>query len=94
MTENNIYCLKLQKKAVAMDKPPFPGDLGQKIFESISQEARLLWMAQQTMLINEHRLNLIDPKSRSFLMSEMKKFLFEGDETKPTGYVAPKDTGA
>jgi len=42
-------------------------------------------------LINEYRLSMIDPKSREFLETEMKKFLFEGGDTKPAGYVPPSE---
>lgn len=85
-----IFCQKLKKESEALDKPPFPNALGQKIFESISKEAWQQWLGRQTMFINENRLNLLDSKAREFLMSEMKKFLFEDQDRKPEGYVPPK----
>lgn len=72
-----IQCIKLGREAEGLEKPPYPGPLGQKIFEQVSKEAWNLWLGQQTMLINEYRLNLMDPKSREFLAQEMQKFLFE-----------------
>ena len=81
-----IFCQKLQKEADGLDKPPYPGDTGQRIFEHISREALGQWLAHQTMLINEYRLSLIDPKAREFLETEMDKFLFSGDAEKPPGY--------
>lgn len=82
-----VQCVKLKKVAEGLNQPPVPGELGQKIYEHISKEAWQLWIVQQTMLINEYRLSMIDPKSRQFLMEEMEKFLFgEGSEA-PPGFV-------
>lgn len=71
-----VHCQKLNKDAPALERPPYPGELGQRIFENISQEAWDQWIGQQTILINEYRLNLADQKSRTFLATEMEKFLF------------------
>lgn len=83
-----VQCAKLHKQAQGLDKPPVPGELGQKIFAHISQEAWQQWLAHQTMLINEYRLSVIDPKSRALLMTEMEKFLFGSGSEKPPGYNA------
>jgi Fe-S cluster biosynthesis and repair protein YggX len=61
--------------------------MGKKIYEHISKEAWQLWLNHQTMLINEYRLSMIDPKSRAFLMQEMDKFLFGPGSDKPAGYI-------
>ena len=82
-----IYCLKLQKEAEGLDRPPLPGAKGDNIFEHISKEAWSLWINHQTMLINEYRLNLIDVKSRTFLLQEMDKFLFGDGSEKPPGFI-------
>lgn len=71
-----IFCHKLQQQAEGLEQPPFPGPLGQKIYENISKSAWSMWLAQQTMLINEYHLSLIDPQARQFLQQEMEKFLF------------------
>ncbi len=76
MTEM-IFCQKLNKESQALPRAPYPGELGQRILENISQEAWNQWLGQQTILINEYRLSLIDPKSREFLEKEMIKFLFK-----------------
>ena len=81
-----IHCLKLQKNAEGLDRPPYPGELGQKIFANISKEAWNLWLNQQTMLINEYRLSMLDPKARAFLKSEMEKFLFGEGSAPPPDY--------
>jgi Fe-S cluster biosynthesis and repair protein YggX len=84
-----IFCQKLQKDAEGLDYPPYPGDLGKKIYLSISKEAWQLWLARQTMFINEYRLNMLDPQARTFLATEMEKFLFENNDQPPAGYVPP-----
>ena len=85
-----VHCKKLNKELPGMARPPYPGELGQKIFENISQEAWMAWLNQQTMLINEYRLSMIDPKAQSFLREEMEKFLFGDGGQMPEGYVPPK----
>jgi len=85
-----IFCAYLQREATGLDRVPYPGELGQRIYASISQEAWQQWLRHQTMLMNEYRLTPIDPKARKFLVEEMEKFLFGGGSSKPDGYVAPE----
>ncbi len=84
-----IQCLKLNKQAEGLDRSPYPGELGEKIYSQISKEAWGLWLAHQTMLINEYRLNMSDPKARAFLTTEMQQFLFGNGSQKPAGYTPP-----
>jgi len=86
-----LFCHKLQKEAEGLDFLPYPGALGQRIFNEISKEAWGLWQQHQTTLINEYRLNMLDAESRKFLAQEMEKFLFGDGSEKPVGYVAPKE---
>ncbi|AKH20888.1 oxidative damage protection protein [Sedimenticola thiotaurini] len=76
-----VECVKLKKMAEGLDRPPYPGELGQRVFDNVSKEAWQLWLQQQTILINENRLSLVDPKSREFLEEQMQKFLFEDGGT-------------
>ena len=76
-----VECAKLKKMAEGLERQPYPGELGQRVFDNISKEAWQLWLQQQTILINENRLSLADPKSREFLEEQMIKFLFEGGGT-------------
>jgi len=85
-----VFCTYLQRDAEGLDRPPYPGELGQRIYASISKEAWGAWVRHQTMLMNEYRLTPIDPKARQFLVEEMEKFLFGGGARKPEGYVAPE----
>ncbi|MBL1277177.1 MAG: oxidative damage protection protein [Ectothiorhodospiraceae bacterium] len=84
-----LNCVKLGKEAEGMDRAPFPGEKGQRILESVSKEGWQQWMQHQTMLINENRLSVIEPKAREFLEAEMEKFLFGGGSDAPEGYVPP-----
>ncbi len=85
-----VKCVKLGKEAEGLDFPPWPGKLGERIFESVSKEAWQLWMNHQTMLMNEYRLNPLDPKARKMITEEMEKFLFGAGSKPPEGFVAPK----
>ena len=84
-----VHCVKLGREAEGLDFPPYPGELGKRIYEQISKEAWQQWLRQQTMLINEYRLVLTDPKARRFLEQEMEKFLFGEGSAPPEGYVPP-----
>ncbi len=85
-----VNCVKLQKEAEGLDRMPYPGELGQKIFDNVSKEGWQEWLKFQTMLINENRLSPIDPKSRSFLEAEMEKFFFGEGSEPPPDFVAPQ----
>lgn len=85
-----VNCVKLGIEAEGLKAPPYPGELGKRIYLEVSQEAWQLWLRHQTMLINEYRLSPIDPKARKMLEEEMEKFLFGEGAMQPTGYVPPK----
>jgi Fe-S cluster biosynthesis and repair protein YggX len=87
---HTVHCVKLQKEAEGLPRAPYPGELGKKIHAHISKEAWGMWLAQQTMLINEYRLNLADRESQAFLATEMEKFLFGQGAATPPGYVSPE----
>lgn len=74
-----VNCVVLGKEAEGLERQTYPGDLGKRIFDNVSKEGWQQWMGQQTILINENRLNPLDPKTREFIEKEMKKFLF-GEE--------------
>ncbi|WP_116964516.1 oxidative damage protection protein [Fastidiosibacter lacustris] len=85
-----IFCTKLQQQGTAMLYAPLPGELGQKILQYISQEAWAKWLDHQTILINEYRLNLLEPEAKKFLITEMEKFLFDGSAEKPAAFSEPE----
>ena len=82
-----VQCVLLKQELPGLERLPYPGPLGQRIYEQVSQQAWQQWLRHQTMLINEYKLSLIEPKARNFLETEMEKFLFAGGESaKPEGY--------
>ncbi len=84
-----VYCEYLKRDAEGLDFQLYPGELGTKIFNSISKEAWAEWQSKQTMLINEKRLNLMDPEARKYLEAQMQAFLFEGKDIDIEGYTPP-----
>ena len=85
-----VNCIKLGNEAEGLQMAPYPGELGQRIFENVSKEAWGMWLQQQTMLINEYRLTPIEPKDRTFLEGEMEKFFFGEGSSVPDEFVAPE----
>lgn len=86
-----VQCVKLKREAEGLDRLPYPGALGQRIFENVSKEAWQGWIKLQTMLVNENRLNLADATARKFLATEMEKHFFGGGAQMPEGYIPPKN---
>ena len=84
-----VQCVYLKREAPGLDRPPYPGELGRRIYENVSREAWQRWVAHQTMLINEYRLTPLDPKARKFLEGEMEKFFFGEGARTPEGYRPP-----
>lgn len=85
-----VNCVLLGREAEGLDYAPYPGELGQRIFASVSREAWQKWLAHQTMLINEYRLTPIEPEARRFLEAEMEKFFFGAGSAAPEEYVPPQ----
>ena len=83
----DVYCVFLKKTAPGLDFQLYPGELGKKIFDSISKEAWALWQSKQIMLINEKKLNMMNLEHRKLLEEQMQQFLFEGKEVQIEGYV-------
>lgn len=84
-----VFCVKLGREAEGLDFPPYPGDLGKRIYENVSKEGWQGWIRLQTMLVNENRLNLADAKARKYLSEQMESYFFGGGADQPTGYVPP-----
>ncbi|MBK1726740.1 oxidative damage protection protein [Halorhodospira neutriphila] len=85
-----VYCVKLQQEAEGLERPPYPGELGQRIYEHVSRQAWEMWLQQQTMLINEYRLTPAEPQARKFLEGEMEAFFFGSGSERPPEYQAPQ----
>lgn len=81
-----IFCTRLQKEAEGLRFQLYPGEVGKRIFDHISQEAWSEWQQKQTMLLNEKKLNMMDEKDRTYLEQEMVKYLFEGQDVIIEGF--------
>lgn len=84
-----VHCIKLDKEAEGLDFPPYPGALGQRIYDQVSKEAWGQWIKHQTMLVNENRLNLADARARKYLAQQMEKHFFGEGADQAQGYVPP-----
>ena len=90
MMARMVKCVLLGTEAEGLERPPYPGALGQRVYDNVSKVAWQRWLAHQTMLINEYRLTTYEPKARKLLEGEMEKFFFGGGSEKPKDYIAPK----
>src|SRR6059058_4260600 len=82
-----VQCVKLGRELPGLDKPPFPGELGQRIYEHVSKQAYDMWPAQSTLIINHYGLNMADPDARKLLREQMEEFFFGSDAKMPEGWV-------
>lgn len=84
-----VQCVKLGREAEGLERQPYPGELGKRVFEHVSKAAWADWLRHQTMLINENRLSPMDPKARRFLEEQMERYFFGEGAEMPAGYVPP-----
>lgn len=85
-----VQCIKLGREAEGLDFPPLPGELGQQLFENVSKEAWDAWVRYQTMLINENRLSLADPRARQYLMQQLKNYFYGQGADAISGFTPPQ----
>lgn len=79
-----VQCIKLGREAPGLDKAPFKGELGEKVFNNVSQEAWKTWLEHSKMLINEYRLDLVSEHGQRIWMTELEKYFFgDGSEVPP-----------
>ncbi len=88
-----VQCAKLGRPLPGLDKPPFPGELGERIYENISAEAWKQWQSHLTILINHYGLNLLDPSTRELLDREMEEFFFGEQPEMPEGWTPGSQKG-
>lgn len=81
-----VHCIKLGREADGLDFPPYPGELGKRIFDNVSKVAWQEWLEQQKRLINEMRLSLADAKARKYLAEQMENHFFGSGAQEASGY--------
>jgi Fe-S cluster biosynthesis and repair protein YggX len=86
-----VQCVKLKRELPGLEKPPFPGELGKRIYENVSQEAWEMWPAQSTIIINHYGLNMADPSARKFLREQMEEFFFGSEVPMPEDWTPATD---
>ncbi len=84
-----VHCIKLGHEAEGLERAPYPGELGQRIFEQVSKDAWAAWLKHQTMLVNENRLNLAEAHARKYLAQQMENHFFGDGAEMPSGYIPP-----
>ena len=84
-----VNCIKLGQLAEGLDFPPYPGEIGKRIYEQVSKQAWQDWLRHQTMLVNENRLSLADSRARKYLAGQMESYFFGEGAERPAGYVPP-----
>ncbi|MEK7258468.1 MAG: oxidative damage protection protein [Pseudomonadota bacterium] len=85
-----VFCRKYQQELPALAAPPYPGPKGREIFETVSRQAWQEWQKQQTMLINEKQLSMMNAEHRRYLQEEMDKFFANEQHDVAEGYVPPE----
>jgi len=86
-----VFCKYYQEELEGLDRPPLPGPKGQELFEQVSKKAWQTWQSEQTMLINEKQLSLMDPEARKYLQEQMDKFLSGQGHDRAEGFVPQSD---
>ena len=86
-----VFCKHFGEELEGLDRPPLPGPKGQKIFDEVSKKAWQAWQAEQTMLINEKQLSLMDPEARKYLQDQMDKYLSGENYDRAEGFVPQQD---
>jgi len=84
-----VFCRKYQKEMPGLSVAPYPGVRGQDILENVSQQAWQEWQQQQTMLINEKQLSMMNPEHRRYLQEQMDRYLNNEEYDAASGYVPP-----
>lgn len=85
-----VMCRKLKQELEGLAFPPFPGPRGQELYDNVSKEAWQQWLRNQTMLINENHLNVMDMSARKFLDEQLELFLSGDDYERPKGWTPEK----
>ena len=88
-----VNCVKIGKELPGLDRVPWKGELGQRVYDNVSKEAWKLWVEYSKMVMNEYRLNPLDPNSQKIMGEQMEQFFFGEGAKLPEGYVAPKTKG-
>jgi Fe-S cluster biosynthesis and repair protein YggX len=85
-----VKCIKLGRELPGLDRVPWKGEIGKRVYDNVSKEAWQMWVEHSKMLMNEYRLNPLDPNSLKIMEGQMEQFFFGEGAKLPESYVAPK----
>jgi Fe-S cluster biosynthesis and repair protein YggX len=85
-----VKCVKLGKELPGLDRIPWKGEIGKRVYEHVSKDAWKMWVDHSKMLLNEFRLNPMDPNSQKIMEEQMEQFFFGEGSRPPEGFVVPK----
>jgi Fe-S cluster biosynthesis and repair protein YggX len=84
-----VKCVKFGREMPGLDRIPWKGELGKRVYDNVSKEAWRMWVEHSKMLMNEYRLNPLDPNSLKIMEQQMEQFFFGEGSKLPEGYVSP-----
>jgi Fe-S cluster biosynthesis and repair protein YggX len=90
MAVHMVKCVKFAKDLAGLDEPPWPGELGKRIYENVSEQAWNLWLEHLKMIINEYRLSPATQEAQEIIAKQMEDFFFGAGAALPPGYVPPQ----
>jgi Fe-S cluster biosynthesis and repair protein YggX len=88
-----VKCVKFGREMPGLERIPWKGELGKRVYENVSQEAWKMWIEHSKMLMNEYRLNPLDPHAQKIMEEQMEQFFFGEGARLPEGYVPPRTKG-
>ena len=88
-----VKCVKFGRTMEGLDRVPWKGEIGQRVFDNVSKEAWKMWIEHSKMIMNEYRLNPLDPQSQKIMEEQMEQFFFGEGAKLPEGYIPPKAKG-
>ena len=88
-----VHCVKFDKDLPGLDRVPWKGELGKRVYENVSKDAWKRGVEYSKMVMNEYRLNPLDPNSQKIMEEQMEQFFFGEGAKLPEGYVPPKAKG-
>lgn len=89
VTQRTVHCVKLNKDLPGLEAPPWPGELGQRIYEQVSAEAWADWEERMKMILNEYKLLPFQKEAQALMAKYMEDYFFGDNAAHPPGYVPP-----
>ena len=82
-----VHCVKLGRELPGLEERPWPGELGERIYQNVSAEAWAMWEERMKMILNEYRLMPWQKEAQELVARHMEEFFFSESAALPPGYV-------